>query len=122
MVSRYSKRLGPSYQGHTSLDTLSFKLWPLYAETGMKKRSVFGLKPFPFKNTLSRLTHSSYLVLASSSNRVPFFAPFDSRIVHLVYDDNQFIDSIHLCKNGMFTGLTTFIESSFKFALSRTDN
>ena len=59
--SRYSNKLGPSHQGHTFLLIRSFKLCPLYAEIGMKKRSVLGLNPFPFKNVPSRFVHSSNL-------------------------------------------------------------
>ena len=66
--SRYSIKLGPSHQGHTSLSTRSFKLCPLYAEIGMKNKSVLGLKPFPFKKVPNRFVHSSNLSVSLRSN------------------------------------------------------
>src|SRR5579859_1309117 len=68
--SRYSRRLGPSYQGQISLLIRSLILFPLYAEIGMKNRSVLGLKPLPFKNTASRFVHSSYLKSISNLRSV----------------------------------------------------
>mmetsp|Transcript_6752 Transcript_6752/g.23573 ORF Transcript_6752/g.23573 Transcript_6752/m.23573 type:complete len:235 (-) Transcript_6752:932-1636(-) len=43
--SRYSKKLGPSYQGHISLLTLSLMLYPISPEQGMYCTSVLTLYP-----------------------------------------------------------------------------
>ena len=123
--SRYSSKLGPSHQGHTFLSTRSFKLCPLYAEIGMKNKSVLGLNPFPFKKVPNRFVHSSNLSVSISVKEgvdSPFFTPLNGRIIHLVDDDNKFIDPLHFRKNCMFPRLSAFIKPSLKLSLSSTDD
>lgn len=53
---------------------------------------------------------------------VPRFIPVDSRVIHLVDNDDQPIDSRSLDQHGVFTRLTTFLESSFKLSFSCRDD
>src|SRR6202011_2573042 len=53
---------------------------------------------------------------------VPIFTPLNSWIIHLVDDNDQLIDPLHLCENSMFTSLTTLIKPGFILPLARTDN
>jgi sulfate adenylyltransferase subunit 1 (EFTu-like GTPase family) len=46
------------------------------------------------------------------------FVPVDGRVVHLVDDENELVDSVVLDQHGVLTGLTLSLETSLEFTLS----
>ena len=87
----------------------------------MKVRSVLGLKPSDLRNGVIFEQISSYLSyqrLVAMTNS-PRLVPFDSRVVHLVHDDNELVDAVVLDQDRMFSCLPLPLEPSFKLSFPR---
>ena len=63
-----------------------------------------------------------WLEFFGNSGNPPFLVPHDGGIVHLVNKDDEMLDSRSLGKKRMLTCLTTTVEPSLEFSLSRGYN
>lgn len=123
-----------STQGATERSTSSFKFAPVNPEMGMNATSVFMLYPEPLRKGESLPTISSYLSSEFMDQRfaafeifmirqdAPRLVPVDGGVIHLVDDDDQFVDTGRLDEHGVLAGLSTLLESSLEFSLSRGDD
>lgn len=57
-----------------------------------------------------------------AASNVPLLRPFNSRVIHLVDNDNQTLHTGSTDQHGVLSSLTTFFEPSLEFTFSRRND
>lgn len=71
-----------------------------------------------FKTVKVYLSSAMDVEKLNSDKVIPFLIPVDSGVIHFVHKGNQMFNSRSLRQHGMFSGLSTSVESRFEFTFT----